>query len=182
MTIETIGRKAVGYGQRAIRGVAIAGILALTLSACETTQEAGDTVSGWGKGAANWTSRQYNAVAGSDEKAGGSQGQATKAAYSPADYKANGIATWYSKKSHGRRASSGEKVNNNALTAAHRTLPMGTKVRVTNLSNRRSIVVTINDNRIRNKNRIIQLSRRAAKNLGVLGKKAHRRRVRIDSL
>lgn len=187
MTIETIGRKAIGYGQRAIRGVAIAGILALTLSACETTQEAGNTVGGWGKGAANWTSRQYNAVAGSDEKAGGSQssgsqGQATKAAYSPADYKANGIATWYSKKSHGRRASSGEKINNNALTAAHRTLPMGTKVRVTNLSNRRSIVVTINDNRIRNKNRIIQLSRRAAKNLGVLGKKARRRRVRVDSL
>lgn len=182
MKTDTIGHTAVIFGQRALRGVAIAGLLALTLGACETSKQAGDTVGGWGKGAANWTSRQYKSVAGSDEKAGKSESQATKAAFSPADYNATGVATWYSKKSHGRKTSSGTKINNNTLTAAHRTLPMGTRVRVTNLSNRRSVVVTINDNRLRNKNRIIQLSRRAAKNLGVLGKKTHRRRVRIDSL
>lgn len=162
MTTETIGRTAVNFGQRTLRGVAIAGLLALTLGACETTQEA-----------ANWTSRQYNAVA---------SGGSTNAAYSPGDYSATGIASWYPRKAQGRRTSSGDRVNHRALTAAHRTLPVGTKVRVTNLRNRRSIVVTINDNRMWNKRRVIQLSRGAARKLGVFGKKPSRRRVRVDSL
>lgn len=191
MKTESIRGAAMRF--RMARGVAIAGLLALTLGACETSKEVGNTVSGWGKGAANWTSRQYDAVTSSSDKSGGSSqansgetnsGQATKAAYTPppATYSATGIATWYSQKSQGSKTSSGDRLDNNGLTAAHRTLPMGTKVRITNLSNRRSIIVTINDNRVRNKNRLIQLTRKAAKQLGVLGKSTGHRRVRIDAI
>ncbi|HSM82513.1 MAG TPA: septal ring lytic transglycosylase RlpA family protein, partial [Nodosilinea sp.] len=56
-----------------------------------------------------------------------------------------GMASWYGPGFHGRRSASGEVFNQNALTAAHRTLPFGTQVRVTNLSTGRSVVVRIND-------------------------------------
>lgn len=186
MKTESIRGAALRF--RMARGVAIAGLLALTLGACETTKEVGSTVSDWGKGAANWTSRQYDSITSSDEKSGNSSqatsSQATKAAYTPppAAYSATGVATWYSEKSQGSKTSSGDRLDNNGLTAAHRTLPMGTKVRITNLSNRRSIIVTINDNHIRNKHRLIQLTRKAAKQLGVLGKSVGRRRVRIEAI
>lgn len=191
MKTESIRGAATRF--RVARGVAIAGLLALTLGACETSKEVGNTVSDWGKGAANWTSRQYDSITSSSEKSGSSSqansgeansGQATKAAYTPppATYSATGIATWYPRKSQGRKTSSGDRLDNNGLTAAHRTLPMGTKVRITNLSNRRSIIVTINDNRIRNKHRLIQLTRKAATQLGVLGKSTGHRRVRIEAI
>ena len=63
----------------------------------------------------------------------------------PGDYRADGKASYYGKAHHGNRTASGERFNQNALTAAHRTLPFGTMVRVTNLNNDRSVVVRIND-------------------------------------
>lgn len=54
-------------------------------------------------------------------------------------------ASWYGNPFHGRLTASGERYNMNALTAAHNSLPFGTKVRVTNTSNKKSVVVTIND-------------------------------------
>jgi rare lipoprotein A len=79
-----------------------------------------------------------------------------------------GQASWYGGKHHGGPTASGERFNKNALTAAHRTFPMGTRVRVTNLRNGRSVVVRINDRGPYSKGRIIDLSEAAAKQLDMI--------------
>ena len=80
---------------------------------------------------------------------------------------ATGIASWYGAGFHGRRSASGEVYNQNALTAAHRRLPFGTRVRVTNLRNNRSVVVRINDRGPFIRGRVIDLSAAAARILGL---------------
>ena len=77
-----------------------------------------------------------------------------------------GIASFYHSALVGRLTANGEHYDEQALTAAHRTLDLGTRVRVTNLENRRSVVVTVNDRGPYAKGRIIDLSRRAARVLG----------------
>jgi rare lipoprotein A len=79
-----------------------------------------------------------------------------------------GKASWYGDFHHGRRTASGEVFNMNALTAAHRTLPLGTRVRVTNLSNWKSVDLRVNDRGPYIKNRIIDVSRQAAAALGAV--------------
>ncbi len=83
------------------------------------------------------------------------------------DYDETGIASWYGEPFHGRKTASGEIYDMNALTAAHKTLPLPSRVRVTNLENGRSIVVTVNDRGPFVPGRIIDLSRRAAQLLGM---------------
>lgn len=80
---------------------------------------------------------------------------------------AEGMASWYGPGFHGNRSASGEVFNQNALTAAHRTLPFGTIVRVTNLNNGRDVVVRINDRGPFTGGRIIDLSRGAAQEIGL---------------
>jgi|TARA_B100000315_G_scaffold135178_1_gene124536 rare lipoprotein A len=82
------------------------------------------------------------------------------------DYLDIGIASWYGKKFHGRTTSNGEIYNMYALTAAHRSLPLPTYVKVTNLDNRRSIIVKVNDRGPFHDDRLIDLSFRAAQELG----------------
>ena len=82
---------------------------------------------------------------------------------------ASGMASWYGPGSHGRRTASGETFNANALTAAHRTLPFGTRVRVANKRTGRSVVVRINDRGPYAHGRIIDLSQAAAQAIGVSG-------------
>ena len=85
--------------------------------------------------------------------------------YYPAEdpgYGETGIASWYGKPFHGRRTANGAIYDMNSLTAAHRTLPMPFQVRVTNLDNGRSLVLTINDRGPYARGRIIDVSRRAA--------------------
>lgn len=77
-----------------------------------------------------------------------------------------GIASYYSDKFHGRRTANGEHYDRNALTAVHPRLPFGTILRVTNLSNRRSVEVRVNDRNHSRNGRLIDLSRRAALELG----------------
>ncbi|RKX71460.1 hypothetical protein DRP53_01395 [candidate division WOR-3 bacterium] len=79
-----------------------------------------------------------------------------------------GKASWYGKEFHGKRTASGEIFNMYAFTAAHRTLPFGTKVRVTNLANGKSVVVKINDRGPFVRGRIIDLSYAAAKKIGLV--------------
>jgi rare lipoprotein A len=79
-----------------------------------------------------------------------------------------GKASWYGGYFHGRRTASGETYNQHALTAAHRTLPFGTVVLVTNTSNQRSVLVRINDRGPFIQSRIIDLSRRAAEEIGMI--------------
>ena len=81
---------------------------------------------------------------------------------------ATGIASWYGPGFHGKRTSSGERFDEEALTAAHRLWAFGTRVRVTLLSTNKSVVVTIND-RIPRKDRIIDLSKGAARRVGLIG-------------
>ena len=81
-------------------------------------------------------------------------------------YQAVGVASWYGARFHGRTTASGEPYDMHALTAAHPSLPFGTRVRVTNLANGRSVVVRINDRGPFVKRRIIDLSRHAAEHLG----------------
>ena len=82
-------------------------------------------------------------------------------------YRARGVASWYGKKFHGHRTSSGETYNMYAMTAAHRELPLPTWVRVTHLANGRSVVVKVNDRGPFHDNRLIDLSWAAAKKLGI---------------
>lgn len=79
-----------------------------------------------------------------------------------------GKASYYSSKLHGRKTASGEIYNENKLTAAHKHLPFGTKVRVINKSNGRSVLVSINDRGPFVKKRILDLSYVAAKQLNML--------------
>ena len=81
---------------------------------------------------------------------------------------ARGRATWYGAKFNGRRTSSGERFDMNALTAAHESLPFGTRVLVRNISNGREVVVRINDRLPHPGKRVIDLSRAAAASLGIL--------------
>ena len=81
----------------------------------------------------------------------------------------SGLATWYGGGHHGGPTASGERFNKNAMTAAHRSLPMGTRVRVTNERNGRSVIVRINDRGpYGNKRRIIDVSEEAARRLGMI--------------
>ena len=80
-----------------------------------------------------------------------------------------GKASWYGKKFHGRKTSNGETYNMYAMTAAHKTLPMNTWVRVYNLKNDRQIVLRVNDRGPFVAGRIIDLSYTGAKKLGVVG-------------
>jgi rare lipoprotein A len=79
-----------------------------------------------------------------------------------------GLASWYGPGFNGNRSASGEIFNQNALTAAHRTLPFGTQVRVTNLRNGRSVVVRINDRGPYHGRRVIDLSAAAARAVGLI--------------
>lgn len=84
-------------------------------------------------------------------------------------YRERGIASWYGKKFHGRRTSSGETYDMYTMTAAHRTLPLPSFVRVRNLENGRSVVVRVNDRGPFLNNRLIDLSYAAAAKLGIVG-------------
>jgi rare lipoprotein A len=84
-------------------------------------------------------------------------------------YQERGVASWYGSKFHGRRTSSGEPYDMHAFTAAHKTLPLPTWVEVTNLRNRRSILVRVNDRGPFVANRIIDLSYAAAQELDIVG-------------
>ena len=85
-------------------------------------------------------------------------------------YSERGMASWYGTKFHGKRTSSGEPYDLYGMTAAHKTLPLPTYVRVTNLQNGRSVIVKVNDRGPFHDDRIIDLSYTAAAKLGILGK------------
>lgn len=81
-----------------------------------------------------------------------------------------GVATYYAKRYNGRKTASGSRYNPEKLTAAHQSLPLGTKVKVVNLANKNEVHVTITDRCRKRSFPFIDLSRAAAKQLGFLGK------------
>ncbi|MEO5374771.1 MAG: septal ring lytic transglycosylase RlpA family protein [Alphaproteobacteria bacterium] len=96
------------------------------------------------------------------------------------DYRENGVASWYGADFHGKRTANGEIYDMNAMTAAHRTLPMPSLVRVTNQTNGRTLVVRVNDRGPFANDRILDLSRRSAQLLGF--EEAGTTRVKVEIL
>jgi rare lipoprotein A len=96
--------------------------------------------------------------------------QVIKTSYSPSSATTkiaqSGVASYYGPGFHGRRTANGEAFDMHAMTAAHRTLPFGTKVKVTNLANGKSAIVRVNDRGPYANGRIIDLSVAAAKQIG----------------
>jgi rare lipoprotein A len=90
-----------------------------------------------------------------------------------------GKAAWYGGRFHGRKTASGERFNKNKLTAAHRRLPFGTVVRVTNEKNGRSVEVRITDRGPYGGGRVIDLSEAAARTIGIIDAGVARVRIEI---
>jgi rare lipoprotein A len=90
-----------------------------------------------------------------------------------------GVASYYGKGFHRKKTASGERYNKRDLTAAHLTLPFGTRVRVTNIENGKSVVVRINDRGPYKKARIIDLSKAAAEKIGMIQSGTARVKLKI---
>lgn len=88
-----------------------------------------------------------------------------------------GVASWYGENHHGKTTANGEAFDMNSMTAAHRSLPFGTVVRVTNLASKQSVKVRINDRGPYANNRIIDLSAQAARQLGIAERGVARVRI-----
>jgi len=80
-----------------------------------------------------------------------------------------GTASWYGPGFHGHTTANGERFNQGALTAAHKSLPFGTRLKVTNKSNGRSVIVRINDRGPYVRGRMLDLSKGAASRIGMIG-------------
>ncbi len=93
-----------------------------------------------------------------------------------------GLASWYGLEEHGRKTASGQRFDRFKRTAAHRTLPLGTVVRVTNLENGRDVLVTINDRGPFVPGRIIDLSYAAAKEIGMIEQGVAKVKVEVLSV
>ncbi len=96
-------------------------------------------------------------------------------------YSETGVASWYGKKFHGRKTASGERYNQNKMTAAHKTLPFGTRVRVKNLENGKTASVVINDRGPFTKGRVIDVSRAAARKLDMVNSGTARVRISVEN-
>ena len=101
------------------------------------------------------------------------------ATVNPVRFSATGIASWYGPQFNHKLTASGEPFNMNSMTAAHRTLPLNTIVRVTDLENGKSVLVRINDRGPYVKGRIIDLSAKAARELGMADEGTARVRLEV---
>ena len=109
------------------------------------------------------TAKADGKTAKADGKTAKADGKTAKTAFSQ-----TGKASWYGPGFHGRKTANGERFDMNTLTAAHRTLPISSYVRVTNLANGKSVVVRINDRGPYHGNRVMDLSKAAAQELGFI--------------
>lgn len=103
----------------------------------------------------------------------------TPAAVEQPTFAETGLASWYGRDHQGKKTAAGERFDMNQLTAAHRTLPLNTTVRVTNIENQRTVKVRINDRGPYVKMRIIDLSSRAARALAIADEGTARVRVEV---
>jgi rare lipoprotein A len=94
----------------------------------------------------------------------------------------NGIASYYHDSLHGNKTASGQVYDKTRMSAAHKSLPLGTKVRVTDVGSGKSIIVRVNDRGPFVKGRIIDLSRKAAQELGMIRRGVSRVRVEVLSV
>lgn len=167
----SLARAGIRLKTASIKIVLLVAALGLSLTGCSTITQSMDAVSGlFGGGEPAPISHQV----GHPYVVGGVR----YVPHQDPDYNVVGMASWYGRQFHGRRTASGQIYNMNALTAAHTTLPFGTQVRVTNLTNRKSVLLTVNDRGPFAKGRIIDVSRRAADGLGF--RQAGTARVRVE--
>ncbi|HEY9663162.1 MAG TPA: septal ring lytic transglycosylase RlpA family protein, partial [Allocoleopsis sp.] len=117
---------------------------------------------------ANLLRRQLGNAAPLQSVSGDPGVNATQISLGPIQFSLTGMASWYGPGFDGNYSASGEVFNQNALTAAHRTLPFGTLVRVTNLDTGLSVVVRINDRGPFSYDRVIDLSTAAAQTIGLV--------------
>lgn len=151
-------------------------VAALLLAACSSTPEAPDEELDRGPEVAPDTSGLAEVVPRKEPRSRYGNPESYEVfgqtyyvmAETPRVFEEEGIASWYGKKFHGRRTSSGEPYDMYQLTAAHRELPIPAYVRVTNLDNDRSLVVRVNDRGPFARNRIIDLSYAAAQRLDMV--------------
>ena len=148
----------------------------LLLSACTTAEYASHVIKSTGGHQNTNTANAGNFKIGKPYTVMG-QSYTPKETYS---YSERGIASWYGPGFHGNRTASGETYDKYAYTAAHRTLQMPSLVRVTNLDNGKSVVVRVNDRGPFAKGRVIDISRRAAEAIGMIG--TGTAKVQIDLL
>jgi rare lipoprotein A len=92
--------------------------------------------------------------------------QILKASVESVRHTETGFASYYSDTFQGRRTASGERYNKNSLTAAHKRYPFGTRLRITNMKNNKSVIVRVNDRGPTRRGRIVDVSKRAAEILG----------------
>lgn len=157
-----------------LRGIASLAALVILLSGCAETQFLIHT--------AKRVSRSDDAPPAAGYYKVGNPYQIDGIWYYPAEdyeYDETGIASWYGAAFHGKLTANGEDYDMNALTAAHRTLPLPSFVRVTNLENGRSLVLKVNDRGPFAKGRIIDISRRGAQLLGFQNQGTAKVRVQI---
>jgi len=160
---------------RALSPVLVTGLFAVTMAGCAETQLAVHT-------AKEISGTATTAPAGQGGYKVGKPYQIQGRWYYPAEdmeYMEEGVASWYGADFHGKLTANGEAYDMNSLTAAHRTLPMPSFVRVTNLENGRAVVLRVNDRGPFAKERIIDVSRRAAQLLGFHQQGTTRVRVEI---
>ena len=145
-----------GYRQRGLPLLAVA-LMAAMLSACAQSSVVSDRP----------TSRSVAQQPAPKAVATVTRKQKTRSAASSGSLgAANGLASFYK---HGQKTASGERFNPNELTAAHRTLPFGTRVRVTNVATGKTVTVRVNDRGPFIDGRVIDVSHSAAESLGMVG-------------
>jgi len=157
-----------------VAGLLMAGALALMLSGCAESTLVAHTAKSFGSAVDEEPARGGYKV--------GNPYQIDGIWYTPKEdysYAEEGVASWYGPDFHGKRTANGERYDMHALTAAHRTLPMPSLVRVTNLENGRSAILRINDRGPFARSRILDVSKRAADALGFIGQGTARVRVEI---
>ncbi|MFV0627231.1 MAG: septal ring lytic transglycosylase RlpA family protein [Alphaproteobacteria bacterium] len=158
----------------------IATFLILFVSACTTSSEDDDVFSFSGNRTKN--SHIYTISSKGGAYKVGNPYKIFGTWYYPKEdynYSETGIASWYGKDFHAKSTANGEEYNMNSLTAAHRTLPLPSIVKVTNLENGRSVILRVNDRGPYAKNRIIDISKKGAEILGFQNQGTTRVRVQI---
>ncbi len=138
------------------------------LAGCSGKRAAGDEGTTGGKGAPRGT-KPYTV-----------RGKTYRPLLSAHGYSEEGVASWYGKDFHGKQTANGERYDMYGMTAAHKLLPFGTRLTVTNLGNGNSITVRVNDRGPFVGDRIIDLTRTGAEKLGMIA--AGTARVRIESV
>ena len=161
---------------RVALSIMVAGLVAVGLSGCSSNRPSKQV--------------RYSPIEGLDTTPGrgyykiGKPYQIEGVWYKPGvdyDYDEEGVASWYGPGFHGKATANGEVFDTNGLSAAHRTLPMPSFVRVTNLNNDRWVIARVNDRGpyVKTSNRILDLSRRGAQLLGFIEKGTTAVRVQI---